>query len=170
MSKVKVTYNLSNLEQRIKNIAKDLKSEGFSKKVVSEIVNKVRKDAFRFKTGRKFRQLKPKTIERRKRLAKYNNTHPEYKASKPNLTFTGRLLKSVKARIQAKGPSIILQIDVSGIHAPYKGPKGEVGKPVSNKKIREGLAKIGRDPLELSKKANRNLVRILKAIIKERLR
>ena len=170
MSKTKVTFKLNNLERKMKRIAKELRSKKFGETVTNQLVNKIRKDAFRFKTGKKFRKLHPLTIESRKRLAKYKKTHPEYKSNKPNLTFTGRLLDSVKARIQAKGSSIILRINVSGTHAPYKGSLGEIGKPRSNKSIRKKLASMGRDPLELSKKANRNLTRILKAIIKERLR
>ena len=160
---------IDNLKAKIKVLAKELQSDGFSKKVRDEIVNKVQKDAFRFKTGKRFRKLKPSTIERRKQLARYNKTDEHYQADKPNVTFTGRLLRSVKNRVNAKGSSIVMKIDVSGSHAPYKGKNGEIGKRKSNKEIRGYLADIGRDPLELSKKANRNLIRILTAIIKERL-
>jgi len=169
MSNAKVTFKLDNLQKKIRKVASDLKKDEFGERIRNEIVNKVRTDAFRFKTGKKFRKLHPMTIESRKRLAKYNKTHPDYSPSKPNLTFTGRLLDSVKARIQAKASSIILKIDVSGMHAPYKSSLGEIGKATSNRKIRKELAAIGRDPLELSKKANRRLTRILTAIIKERL-
>tara|TARA_R100001510_G_C7649570_1_gene206994 strand:- start:300 stop:818 length:519 start_codon:yes stop_codon:yes gene_type:complete len=169
MSKAKVTSKLTELEKRIRKVAASLKQDKFGEQIRNEIVNKVRKDAFRFKTGKRFRKLHPITIESRKRLAKHNKTHPDYSPSKPNLTFTGRLLDSVKARIQAKGSSIVLRINVSGMHAPYKSSLGEIGKSQSNKKIRKELANIGRDPLELSKKANRRLTRIITAIIKERL-
>lgn len=169
MSKTKVSYKLNDLEKKIRKVARDLKKEEFGERIRNEIVNKIRNDGFRFKTGKPFRKLHPLTIESRKRLAKYNPTHPDYKPSKSNLTFTGRLLDSIKARIQAKGSSIVLRIDVSGMHAPYKGSLGEIGKAQSNRKIRKQLAAMGRDPLEMSKKANRNLTRILTAIIKERL-
>lgn len=169
MSKVKVTMKLDNLKQKIKRIANELKQDEFGDHIRDQIVEKIRNDAFRFKTGKQFKRLAPITIENRKKLSKYNKTHPDYSPSKPNLTFTGRLLNSVKARITSKASSIILKIDVSGSHAPYKYKGKEVGKRVSNKSIREGLASNGRDPLELSKKAKRNLSRIITAIIKERL-
>lgn len=170
MSKTKVTFKLDNLQQKIKSIVKELKEEKFANDIKDEIVNKIRKDAFRFKTGKKFKKLAPITIKRRKELAKHNKTHPEYSASKPNLTFTGRLLNSVKGRITAKASSIILKIDVSGTHAPYKYDGNELGKPKPNKEIRKHLATMGRDPLELSKKAKNNLSRIIQAIIRERLK
>lgn len=169
MRKPRVKSKLTETEKKIRKVAREIKKEGFAETVRNEIVKKVRKDAFRFKTGKRFRKLHPMTIERRKELAKYNDTHPDYNPSKPNLTFTGRLLDSIKARIQSKGSSIILRINVSGSHAPYKGKGIEFGKPQSNKAIRKKLAEIGRDPLELSKKANRRLTRILIAMIKERL-
>lgn len=170
MSKTKTKVKLTDFEKRIKRVVTSLKKDQFGERIRDEIVGKVRKDAFRFKTGKRFRKLHPMTIESRKRLARYNKTHPDYSPSKPNLTFTGRLLDSVKSIIQAKGSSIVLRINVSGLHAPYKSSLGEIGKPISNKKIRNYLAEIGRDPLELSKKANRKLVRIITAIIRERLR
>lgn len=169
MSKTKVTFKLDNLKQKIKGVVDELKKEKFADHIKNEIVDKVRKDAFRFKTGKKFRKLAPATIERRKELARYNKTHPEYSASKPNLTFTGRLLNSVRGRIAAKSSGITLTIDVSGTHAPYKYKGKELGSPKPNKEIRSHLAAIGRDPLELSKKAKNNLSRIIIAIIKERL-
>ncbi len=170
MKKTKVTFKLNNVEKKINTIAKELKSEGFGEHVKDQIVDKIRNDAFRFKTGKKFRALKRSTVESRKRLAKTNKTHPAYSPTKPNLTFTGRLLNSVKNKITSKGSSIVMKIDVSGIHKPYKGKKGELGKPKSNKEIRKSLADIGRDPLELSKKAKTKLSRIITAIIKERLK
>ena len=166
----KVTFKLNNLKQRVKGIARELRSEKFGKHITDQLVNKIRKDSFNFKTGKSFKKLKPSTIQNRKRLAKYNRKNKAYKAEKPNLTFTGRLLNSVKGKFQAKASSIILRIDVSGTHAPYKYKGKEQGKPKPNKEIRNHLAKIGRDPLQLSKKAKNNLSRIIQAIIRERLR
>ena len=168
--KTKITFRLNDLHARIKNIVKDFKSEKFSKHITNQLVSKIRKDSFRFKTGKPFRKLEESTIENRKKLAKHNRKNRAYKANKPNLTFTGRLLNSVKGRFKAKKSSITLLIDVSGTHAPYKYNGKELGKPKPNKEIRKHLAKIGRDPLELSKKAKNNLSRIIQAIIRERLK
>tara|TARA_Y100001937_G_scaffold37135_1_gene53009 strand:- start:3197 stop:3709 length:513 start_codon:yes stop_codon:yes gene_type:complete len=170
MKKPKVTVELPTLEKKLKKIVRKMKKNKFGETIVREIVNKIRKDSFRFKTGKRFRKLTPSTIEIRKDLAKYNSTHPNYNPTKPNLTFTGRLLDSIKSRIQAKRSSIVMRIDVSGMHAPYKYKGLEMGKPQKNKTIRKNLAKIGRDPLELSKKATKRLTRIFKAIIKEQLK
>ncbi len=166
----KVSFKVNNIKQKIKKIVSDLKTEKFAVTVRDEIVNKIRKDAFRFKTGKKFKRLKRSTVENRKKLARHNKTHEDYSPSKPNLTFTGRLLNSVKANIQGKASGIVLKIDVKGTHAPYKYNGNELGSPKSNKQIRNFLSEIGRDPLELSKKARNNLSRIIKAIILERLK
>lgn len=169
MSKAKVTFKLDNLKQRIKSVANELKQQKFGDHVAEQIVDKIRKDGHNFKTGRKHKPLKRSTIEMRKSLSKYNKTHPEYSASKSNLTFTGRLLNSIKARITAKSKGIVMRIDVSGSHAPYKGKGRTHGSRQSNKSIREELAKQGRDPLALNKKSRDSLSRILTAIIRERL-
>ena len=77
MSKTKVSFKLDSLKQKIKGVAKELQQDKFGNTIKDEIVRKVRQDAFRFKTGKKFKRLKKNTIERRKQLAKYNKTHPE---------------------------------------------------------------------------------------------
>lgn len=169
MSKAKVSFKLNNLKQKIKKLTKELKSEKFGETITDDIKRKIRKDGTNFKTNRPHKGLASSTVERRKYLAKYNKTHSAYSPSKSNLTFTGRLINSIKARIQSKGTSIIMKIDVRGTHAPYKGKSGEIGGRISNKEIRSNLAKQGRDPLKFSKKAKDNLTRIFMAIIKERL-
>lgn len=166
----KVTFKLNNLKQRIKGITKEFKSEKFGNHITNQLVGKIRKDSLILKQvdhleGQQNQQQK---IEKGQQNTTEKNK--AYKANKPNLTFTGRLLNSVKGKFQAKASSIILRIDVSGTHAPYKYKGKEQGKPKLNKEIRNHLAKIGRDPLQLSKKAKNNLSRIIQAIIRERLR
>ena len=165
----KVTFNVNNLNQKLKKSIGFLKQEKFAVTIRDEIVKKIRDDAFRFKTGKKFKRLKKSTIQNRRALARHNKTHEAYKPTKPNLTFTGRLLNSVKGNVKAKGSSILLTFNVSGTHAPYKYNGKELGSPKSNKEIRSHLAAIGRDPLELSKKAKKALSRIVIAAVMEKL-
>lgn len=169
MSGAKVTFKLDNLKQKIKAVANELKDQKFGDHIAEQIVRKIRKDGYNYKTGKSHKPLKQSTIEMRKSLAKYNKTHSDYSPTKSNLTFTGRLLNSIKARITAKSKGIVMRIDVSGSHAPYKGKGRTHGERQSNKSIREQLAKQGRDPLALNKKSKDSLTRILTAIIKERL-
>lgn len=169
MSGTKITIKLDNLKSRIQRLASELKEEKFGEQVRDEIVNKIRKDGHNFGTGQKHKPLAQSTIEMRSSLSKYNNTHPEYSAEKSNLTFTGRLLNSIKARITAKSKGIVMRIDVSGSHAPYKGKRKTHGKRQSNKSIRDALAKQGRDPLGLNTASKNKLTQLLIAIMRERL-
>ena len=169
MSNTRVTFKLDNLKQRLKKVTNDLKTDKFGQTISNVITKKIRRDSYNWKTGKSFKALAPSTIERRKKLSKYNKTHSDYSPSKSNLTFTGRLLKSVKTRIIARSKSIIFRIDVSGSHAPYKGKGKTYGKRVANKVIRDGLAKQGRDPLAINRSSKKKLGRIIAAIIQERL-
>ena len=166
----KVTYKLNNLQAKIKNAVKQLKDEKFADTIKDTIVDAVRDQSINPKNGRKFKSLSKSTIQHRKYLAKHNKTHPKYSASKPNLTITGRLLDSIKARITAKSKGLLFRIDVSGNHKRYKGKKGLIGTEQTNKQIRGHLAKQGRDPLGLTDKSKGKIIRLLTIAIRERLK
>lgn len=170
MSKSIVKMKLANLKFKIKNAVAELKSEKFADTIKDVIVEGVRNNSINPKTGREFPPLKESTIKRRKNIAKYNKTHPAYSESKPNLTITGRLLDSIKARITARSNGILFSMDVSGVHKSYKGKNKLIGQPVQNKAIRDGLAKIGRDPLGLNDTSINKIVRLLTIALQERLK
>lgn len=170
MSKTKVSFKLNNLQQKVKAIVKQLKEEKFADTIKDTIVEAIREDSLNPKTGKKFKSLSKATVANRKYLAKHNATHPSYSASKPNLTITGRLLDSIKARITARAKGLVYKINVSGNHKRYKGKEGLIGKEQTNKDIRGYLAKQGRDPLGLTDKSREKIVRLLTIAIRERLK
>lgn len=170
MSKTKVTYNLSNLQQRIRSAVKQLKDEKFAETIKDTLVEAVREQALNPKTGRKFKNLSKSTVEYRKYLAKHNKTHPNFSPTKPNLTISGRLLDSIKARITAKSKGVLFRLDVSGNHKRYKGAKGLIGTEQTNKAIRGYLAEQGRDPLGLTDKSKGKIIRLITLAIRERLK
>ncbi len=165
-----MTYKLSNLQQKIRSAVKQLKDDKFADDIKDVIVQAVRQESFNPKTGRKFKSLSKSTIQYRKYLAKHNKTHPNFSPTKPNLTITGRLLDSVKARITAKSKGILFRLDVSGNHKRYKGAKGLIGTEQTNKAIRGYLAEQGRDPLGLNEKSKGKIIRLISLALRERLR
>ena len=165
-----MTFKLNNLQQKIRNAVKQLKDDKFADDIKDVIVQAVRQESFNPKTGRKFKSLSKSTIQYRKYLAKHNKTHPNFSPTKPNLTITGRLLDSVKARITAKSKGILFRLDVSGNHKRYKGAKGLIGTEQTNKAIRGYLAEQGRDPLGLNEKSRGKIIRLISLALRERLR
>ena len=170
MSKTTVNFKLNNIQQKVKKIVNELKKEKFADTVKDLIVGAIREDSLNPKTGKKFKSLSKATIRNRKYLAKHNKTHPDFSPSKPNLTITGRLLDSIKARITAKSKGLIYRLNVTGNHKRYKGKEGLIGKEQTNKAIRGYLATQGRDPLGLTDKSKEKIVRLLTIAIRERLK
>ncbi len=170
MSKTNVSYKVKGLEQKLRKVVNELKKEKFADVIKDTLVDAIRQDSLNLKTGKKFKSLSRSTIQYRKYLAKHNKTHEDYSPNKPNLTITGRLLGSIKARITAKAKGIVYKLNVSGNHKRYKGKEGLIGKEQTNKQIRSHLAKIGRDPLGLTGKSKEKIVRLLTVAITERLK
>lgn len=170
MKKTKVSFKLNDLQAKIRQATKELKDEKFADTIKDTIVDSIRDESRNPKTGKSFPRLSKSTVEHRKYLARHNKTHPKYSASKPNLTITGRLLDSIKARITAKSKGLLFRIDVSGKHKRYKGKKGLIGKEQTNKQIRTHLAEQGRDPLGLNEKTKDKIIRLVTLAIKERLK
>tara|TARA_R100000388_G_C7217866_1_gene147202 strand:+ start:430 stop:969 length:540 start_codon:yes stop_codon:yes gene_type:complete len=177
-----VKVKLDNLSNRIKKAVRGMRSDKFTQKLTDMTMKPVQDDAFRYKTGKKFRRLSKGTIRNRKQIAKYNTTHPKYELTKPNLTITGRFLRSFKFKIGSRGNSILFKLDARGTHAPYRrADKKQAGtkknffgqetkpKPVPNKVIRKRMAEIGRDPIEFSKKYTKLIMDIVKEELQSRL-
>jgi len=101
------------------NMARAIRSSG----VLEEISAKIIKDIHSGKTtsdGRKkFAALEDSTIKRRKRLATVNRTDPSYSSNKSNLTFTGQLTRSIKAKVNRSQGLII--IEPTGNRKAYRG-------------------------------------------------
>ena len=171
MPRSKVTVDFSSLRGKITNIKKELSKEKTGAAIANAFVDNIRNNSISPKTGKKYKGLKSSTVRNRKYLAKNNKTHPNYSANKPNLTITGRLLDSIKAKVNVTLKSISYEIDVTGSHARYKSNEGApIGKKApKNSEIREGLSKIGRDPLGISKKLEKEIFSFLKAEVTKRI-
>ena len=164
MPRRRVTVDFSSLKGKLTKINKKLRDEGVGKDIVNTIVDNIRNNSINPSTGKRYRKLESSSINSRRYLARNNKTHPNYSPNEPNLTITGRLLESIKAKITVSTTSIEYAIDVTGRHARYKSNSGTlIGKKTpTNKEIREGLSKIGRDPLGLSKKIEKEIVAFIR--------
>ena len=115
------------------------------------------RDGVNPKTGRAYRRLESDTIKRRRRLATVNQTHPAYSPNKSNVTFSGKLVDSIRFRLSLR-PLLQIIIDVTGNHPRYRGiTGGKIGKLTSNAQIAEGQAENGRPILSPSKKLIDNI-------------
>lgn len=91
MAKVRVT-GLDDLRKRtVTEIGRAIKASNFQETLVQDIVEEVRKSGVE-------PRLSKATIRQREYLAKHNSTHPSFVAGKSNLTLTGQLLNSLKAK------------------------------------------------------------------------
>lgn len=176
-------FKLDNLQAKIKSALAGMRKDKFAQSLTKEVIEPIQKKSFRYKTGKSFRRLTKSTIRNRRYIAKYNKTHPSYSPTKPNLTITGRFLRSFKFRIGKSGNAILFKLDARGNHTPYRRKdKKQIGfkkrlirkdkkpSPVPNKVIREGMAKIGRDPIEFSKKQSQRIMDIVKNELSNRLK
>lgn len=176
-------FELDNLKLKIKNAITGMRKDKFAQELTKAVIDPIQKNSIRYKTGKPFRRLTKGAIASRKYIAKYNKTHAEYSLNKPNLTITGRFLRSFKFRIGSAGNAILFKLDARGMHAPYRrSDKKQIGykkrlvfkdkkpEPVANKTIRKGMAKIGRDPIEFSKKQSQKIMDIVKKELSTRLK
>lgn len=168
--KSKVTTDFSDLKRKLKKVSASLQKERVTDQITDTIVDDIRNNATNPKTGRKFKALAKSTVSNRKYLAKYNSTHPNFSPSSPNLTITGKLLDSIKAKISVTSEGLTYKIDVSGRHPKYKGKSGSIGTSQTNRQIRAHLDKKGRDPLGFSPKMKKEIFKFLKDEITKRLK
>ena len=165
---MKVKWDTKKLASKLnRKITKEMRQADLGETVKDLLVASIRTDATSPQTGRKFKALTKKTIITRKYLAKHNSTHSEYSASKPNLTFTGELLDSLKASFHSDGDGVSFEIKPTGSHAPYK--KGG-SKSTPNHEIIRHLKKMGRSPLHWSKKMQKDILALIKREVNQALK
>lgn len=165
---MKVKWDTKKLAKKInRKITKEMRQAELGETVKDLLVASIRTDAISPKTGRKFRALTKKTITNRKYLAKYNSTHSEYSASKPNLTFTGELLDSLKASFHTSGDGVSFEIKPTGSHTPYN--RGG-SKSTPNHEIIRHLKKMGRSPLHWSKKMQKQIKALIRKEVNQALK
>lgn len=163
MAKVKVEIKSKFASQE--KINRIIRDSGVLQKVGDAIVEEVR-DGVNPANGLPIKRVSSKYAKRRDQLAKYNRTDPNAPlgTTRSNLTFTGQLLKSIRAFINAQ--KSIITIKPSGIHKGiYTSPKRR-GKPVKNEDILSGQKQQGRDILRVTPR----LLNIIKDIIKKELK
>ena len=147
-------------------------TRGFRKSEIGDsirdlLVLSIRSDSLNPKTGKSYKRLKKSTIKSRKYLAKHNKTHPDYSPNKPNLTFTGQLLDSLKAFTRTEGSKIVYEIRALGNHMPYEKSGGKV---IRNFKIITHLKKMGRSPLAFSKKLEKQTLALIRKEMRKGLK
>lgn len=167
MSRIRVKIPKKLLNKYEKQIKKTIRES--SKEAAKIILNDIKtgKDPA---TGKAYKALQPSTIKRRKQLAKYNKTSPEYSPRRSNLTFTGEFLKSFRSKIIKKAGGFVVSIFTKGKHRGYINKSGKRSKRVENEKILEGQQGMGRNPLAISQKTERKILRLTKRILRKYLR
>lgn len=160
-------------------VAQAIRSSGVLDEVAKDLIKDIqgskRGSGTNTKTGRNFAGLKQSTIDRRKRLATVNRTDPAYSSDKSNLTFTGQLVRSIKARINRTKALVI--IEPSGKRKAYRGiRKNKLKRTVlTNKELAEKHAAgegnlPKRDILSFSKRRQKEIVDKISRAIRKRLR
>jgi len=145
MAKVKVRFDQAAAVDRVLKVFKKVKQNKQMNKEIGEFVtDRIRFEARREKplnNSRKFPNLKDSTIENRRRLAKFNATHPSFTPPKSNATITGQLLEAVLYRV-FRGAVEIFVSDKP--RTPYRtGPSSRQKKVITNKEVDEFLRIIG---------------------------
>jgi len=166
--RVKVKIGKDIQKKVTKAVQKEIK-QNFVNKVVEDLKKDIR-NGINPKTGKSYRALKPSTIANRRRYAKKNPTHPQYSPARSNLTFTGRLIESIKGKFNKTKRGIEIEIEPTGIHAGYNLIRGGKTKAKKNKEIAEALAKQKRYVVQLSKKRTELIVKKITQLLKKRFR
>lgn len=170
-----MTKVVGDLEKAFRNRLK-LALRRMGKKKTLNIISRrtaeyIRANAANFGDGKPYKGLSRATIKHRKYLAKNNATHKSFSLRKPNLTITGQLLDSISTTATLAKDTLTFKMNVKGVHRKYKGAKGRgVGKRVANKKIRQGLADMGRDPLQDGSIVNSELIKLFRKAIRMALK
>lgn len=144
MSKVKIT-GVDIVERRIKDMfSKVRKSKAMRVEIGEFVVNRVRAEARRGKPlndARFFPSLKGSTVKRREKLSRINSTHPTFKASRANITFTGQLVNALTYRLDAEGIFIEVADTARKKIKLLKG--GDSEEVLTNQELNEFLRQLG---------------------------
>jgi hypothetical protein len=147
MARIRIT-GLANLDEKTKRLIRNaIAKSGVKDQIAASIRNDSRKDGTP-------PPLTDKTIQRRKYLAQYNTTHPDYSASFSNLTLTGAFYNSLQSRyITAKNAFVFLF--PSKKHPQYSGKQGKYGgKTATMAQIAKYQSNdYARDPFQILRKS-----------------
>jgi len=84
----------------------------------SGVMESIAEDVIKVSKKAKRKGLTKKWSEYRDKLAAKNSTDPEYGSGKSNLTFTGGLLNSIKAKFVVG--KFLIRLEPTGTHSLYK--------------------------------------------------
>lgn len=141
-----VRVNIKNLDSVLRNTRATFKKVAQDKQMYNEIGVYVTKTVqAKVRTGKPlnntgaFPALKDTTKKIREKLAKINETHPNFKPSKSNLTFTGQLVNAIGFKFTGRGFITLLVKD--SVRRPYYGEYGKT--PPLNSELDKDLRKMG---------------------------
>jgi len=165
---IKVTVNRASLNRKLQNLKREqvtrINRSGILQTTLSSLQADIRA-GINPRTGKKFKRLQSSTIDNRKRLARSNPTDSNYSSGKANVTFTGQLVRSLRAKISSFRDRVRVTIRATGTHRGYKYKNGGRGKPIANSTLIDHLADIGYPILLIS----RNRLNIIRTKIVNRL-
>lgn len=125
------------------------------------------------KTGRRYKALASSTIDQRKRMARYNDTSPDFSPRRSNLTFSGQLLDSITAKIFVT--KSIVEIEPRGTRRKYRKKNGKPvkGPALKNKTLAEyhdkGKGRLPkRNIFSVSKKNVRKISKLIRSAVTRR--
>lgn len=134
MAKLKVK-NLKQVTSSVRKfITKELRSKEIRQGVGEIVVKSIRAQMFGVpaKSTKKWRE----------RYDSLNTTHPTYKRSKINITFTGELLEDLQKNVRANATSgrFVYVIEHSDkLHKKYNGVSGKIGSRSKYSDISDGI-------------------------------
>lgn len=91
LTKIRIT-GFENITPSVRTkIARAIAQSGFQAELQKSIIEEIRDNGIK-------PDLSPATVRTRNYLAQFNETHPKYQTGKSNLTLTGQLLDSLRAK------------------------------------------------------------------------
>lgn len=166
MAKLKIK-NLKGIQSKIKKaIIKAARSPEIKQGVADTVVDQIRKESSAASAA---------TIAWRKYLEKGNQTHPDYRQPKINITFTGEQLDDLKKKplVDTTGGKIEYTIQhTGGKHKKYRKPNGKPAKGSAKKytEIQGYLKKLGYDYLTFSGKSKKRVIEFIRKNIFKNLK
>lgn len=119
-------------------------------------------------SGKKHPALSSEWIDRKEVLSLLNNTSDFYRKGASNVTFTGRLIRSLKFKIFANKATI--EINATGEHTGYKQGNGKRTKTISNEKLVDYLKDQGRNIFGINKQLQNILNKVVRSYLNKRIR
>ena len=148
-----------------------IRDDGVLKHVAGSLVKEIQRRGAVDENGEvSGKEISDKWNKRRKRLSKFNATSKHYKPStlKSFLTFTGQLMKSIKAKINiTKG---IITIEPTGVHKKYKTGKRNKSKNIRNVDLLNALEDKGYYFLVANDKLRKKVVNLIKIQLRKVLK